>query len=350
MSLLVSLSAQPIDGTVAATSGSLMGSNDGGSSSSYTDESQIKKQRRSRWAEEAGMSTQVQGGISVPGVVIPTGIGGAAIGAAAIIPRPMIPAVVAPMAPNGSFNVPNAFMNMVGEGEHIDAIRGVMVTKMTRNNPAIIAYAHRVFGSLDLSDAQWKQCEEQMKMNVVFQLLEAKKKEAERLEAAGKVKYEYDSDEETEGGTWEHKRRAVEMAKTQYVADELTENAEGKHHIGDYLPPEELSRFLEKFRALKEGRDPDLSQYQENKLTEDNVGYRMLKSMGWTEGMGLGAQGTGITNPVSSNGRAENQGLGVDRPDNLDIDDTEFDAYRKRMMLAYRYRPNPLNNPRRSYY
>lgn len=43
-------------------------------------------------------------------------------------------------------------------------------------------------------------------MNVVFQLLQAKKRETQRLEEQGKVKYEYDSDEDTEGGTWEHKR------------------------------------------------------------------------------------------------------------------------------------------------
>ncbi len=31
-------------------------------------------------------------------------------------------------------------------------------------------------------------------------------------------------------------------------------------------------------------------------------------------------------------------------------DDDEFEAYRKRMMLGYKYRPNPLGNPRKSYY
>lgn len=38
----------------------------------------------------------------------------------------------------------------------------------------------------------------------------------------------------------------------------------------------------------------------------------------------------------------DNQGLGVDRPSELRQNDDEFDAYRKRMMLAYRFRPNPL--------
>lgn len=35
-------------------------------------------------------------------------------------------------------------------------------------------------------------------------------------------------------------------------------------------------------------------------------------------------------------------GFGVDRPAELTRNDDEYDAYRKRMMLAYRFRPNPL--------
>ncbi|XP_042210440.1 SURP and G-patch domain-containing protein 1-like isoform X3 [Homarus americanus] len=265
---------------------------------------------------------------------------------------PVVPPAPAPVTPTSPLclNVPDNLMGMVGEGEHIAAIHGVMVTRLTRNNAAIIAYAKKVFDTTDLSEAQWKQCEDQMKMNVVFQLLQAKKMEAERLEQQGKVKYEYDSDEDVDGGTWEHKRRAKEMQETHAKATELTNMAEGKHHIGDFLPPDELARFMEKYRAIKEGRDPDLSDYQQHKLTEDNVGYRMLKSMGWTEGMGLGAEGKGITTPVNQNGRSESQGLGVERPETLQEEDDEYDAYRKRMMLAYRFRPNPLNNPRRAYY
>ena len=35
-------------------------------------------------------------------------------------------------------------------------------------------------------------------------------------------------------------------------------------------------------------------------------------------------------------------GVGMDKPSNLTAEDDEFEAYRKRMMLAYRFRPNPL--------
>jgi splicing factor 4 len=78
-----------------------------------------------------------------------------------------------------------------------------------------------------------------------------KRAEVERLQARGKNKYEYDSDEEFDGGTWEHKAREKEMIATRERADSLTEAAKGKHHIGDFLPPEELKNFLEKVCFLK---------------------------------------------------------------------------------------------------
>ncbi|KAG5451710.1 SURP and G-patch domain-containing protein 1 [Clonorchis sinensis] len=165
------------------------------------------------------------------------------------------------------------------------------------------------------------------------------------------IKYEYDSDEDCEGGTWEHKLRQAEMDATREWAEKLNEMGRGKHHIGDFLPPDELERFMETFRALKEGRDPDLSEYKQFKLTCENVGFQMLEKMGWKEGEGLGSEGQGIINPVGKgNVHIDGVGLGVERPSSLVKEDDEYDAYRKRMMLAYRFRPNPLNNPRRDYY
>jgi hypothetical protein len=42
--------------------------------------------------------------------------------------------------------------------------------------------------------------------------------------------------------------------------------------------------------------------------------------------------------------------VGVAASHEVEESDDAFDQYRKRMMLAYRFRPNPLNNPRRAYY
>jgi len=52
-------------------------------------------------------------------------------------------------------------------------------------------------------------------------------------------------------------------------------------------------------KALKEGREPDHSDYKQFKLTCENVGYQMLQKMGWKEGEGLGSEGQGIKNPVN---------------------------------------------------
>ena len=58
-------------------------------------------------------------------------------------------------------------------------------------------------------------------MNAIYDFLTAKKKAMEAQAALLEVgvdvkpKYEYDSDEDTEGGTWEHKKRMAEMAATK---------------------------------------------------------------------------------------------------------------------------------------
>lgn len=109
--------------------------------------------------------------------------------------------------------------------------------------------------------------------------------------------------------------------------------------------------------------------------------------MGWKEGEGLGSESQGIKAPVNKyahvSERAKTQslqsltlsyicisliflshssslshislsrgvtasngaGFGIDRPAELTKADDEYDAFRKRMMLAYRFRPNPLVRP-----
>ena len=60
-----------------------------------------------------------------------------------------------------------------------------------------------------------------MQMNAMYELIIAQKKakEAQTMSDIGglkvKPKYEYDSDEDTTDGTWEHKKRQMEMNATR---------------------------------------------------------------------------------------------------------------------------------------
>lgn len=157
-----------------------------------------------------------------------------------------------------------------------------------------------------------------------------------------------------EGGTWEHRKRAQEMLATADGALALTAAARGigSTHLGQFLPKEEMERFAKKANAAVEGTalEPE-EDFEKNRLDSSNIGYQLLQRAGWKEGQGLGAESGGTSAPVNmATLSATNSGVGVHTSHEVEGDDNEFDQYRKRMMLAYKFRPNPLNNPRRAYY
>uniref|UniRef100_A0A2K6PAH8 SURP and G-patch domain containing 1 n=1 Tax=Rhinopithecus roxellana TaxID=61622 RepID=A0A2K6PAH8_RHIRO len=197
-------------------------------------------------------------------------------------------------------------------------------------------------GVTELLDAQKQQLKQQQEMQQMYDMITQHKRALQDM----RHQHGYHSDEEVDSelGTWEHQLRRMEMDKTREWAERLTKVGQGKHFIGDFLPPDELEKFMETFKALKEGREPDYSEYKEFRLTVENTGYQMLMKMGWKAGEGLGSEGQGIKNPVNKGTTTvEDVGFNIDRQ-------AEYEAFRKRMMLAYRFRPKPLNNPRRPYY
>ncbi|CAA7397962.1 unnamed protein product [Spirodela intermedia] len=122
------------------------------------------------------------------------------------------------------------------------------------------------------------------------------------------------------------------------------------HHMGDFIPPEELEKFMSNCNdavALKSAKEAA----EKAKIQADNVGHKLLSKMGWKEGEGLGSSRSGRAEPVAAgNIKLNNLGVGAEQPGEVTAEDDIYEQYKKRMMLGYRYRPNPLNNPRKAYY
>lgn len=60
-------------------------------------------------------------------------------------------------------------------------------------------------------------------------------------------------------------------------------------------------------------------------------------------GEGLGSSRSGISDPIVAGGvKKDNLGVGASNPGEVTPEDDIYEQYKKRMMLGYRYRPNPL--------
>lgn len=86
-------------------------------------------------------------------------------------------------------------------------VGGVMLSKVTRSDPGLLQYIMNTYGTANLSEEDLKKAEDHYKINLLYQDMVKKREELERLQQAGRNKYDYDSDEDIDGGTWEHKLR-----------------------------------------------------------------------------------------------------------------------------------------------
>ncbi|EFJ35672.1 hypothetical protein SELMODRAFT_438553 [Selaginella moellendorffii] len=114
------------------------------------------------------------------------------------------------------------------------------------------------------------------------------------------------------------------------------------HHMGDYIPQEELERFMAKCNDVSAQKNI-LEATEKARIQADNVGHRLLSKMGWKEGEGLGSARGGRADPVQAGQvKLNNLGLGAQQPGEVNSEDDIYEQYKKRMMLGYRFRPNPL--------
>lgn len=123
------------------------------------------------------------------------------------------------------------------------------------------------------------------------------------------------------------------------------------HHMQDFIPQDELAKVLAKSGDVAAQEHAKRIEEQ-SKIGSDNIGHKLLSKMGWKEGSGLGASSSGMAAPISAGGSSaqEKRGLGAKEHIQIEEGDDEFEQYRKRMMLGYKHRPNPLGNPRKNYY
>lgn len=136
-------------------------------------------------------------------------------------------------------------------------------------------------------------------------------------------------------------------ATTQYATGNMmeTEDGTGKHHFNDFIPQDALAKFHRMAKGQKEA--PQAAQ-----IDMSNKGAQMMAKMGFSAGQGLGLAGTGMTSAVDAGmGNALKLGVGVAKETWEPTEgDDDFALYRKKMMLGYKHRPNPLNNPRTAYH
>ncbi|KAJ0693145.1 putative SURP and G-patch domain-containing protein [Helianthus annuus] len=149
----------------------------------------------------------------------------------------------------------------------------------------------------------------------------------------------------------EEKKRRPKHSKDE-MPPPASLQGDGKrgHHMGDYIPLEELDKFMASCndaaaqKAAKEAA-------QRARIQADNVGHRLLSKMGWKEGEGLGSSRSGIADPILAGSvKKDNLGVGASQPGEVTPEDDIYEQYKKRMMLGYKHRPNPLGNPRKAYY
>ncbi|XP_078170781.1 SWAP (Suppressor-of-White-APricot)/surp domain-containing protein / D111/G-patch domain-containing protein isoform X3 [Carex rostrata] len=149
----------------------------------------------------------------------------------------------------------------------------------------------------------------------------------------------------------EEKKRPHRLSKDEMPPPPSLQGSGKKgHHMGDFIPQEELEKFMARCNDSAAQKAAEEAA-QKAKIQADNIGHKLLSKMGWKEGEGLGSGKSGRSDPVMAGDvKKDNLGVGAVKPGEVSAEDDIYEQYKKRMMLGYKHRPNPLGNPRKAYY
>ncbi|XP_077210386.1 SURP and G-patch domain-containing protein 1-like protein isoform X2 [Tasmannia lanceolata] len=188
----------------------------------------------------------------------------------------------------------------------------------------------------------------QIPASALYEAHEDARDESNRTQAADPIKM---MEFYMEKAAQEERRRQPKQSKDEMPPPASLQGPPKKgHHMGDYIPEEELVKFLSTCNDVA-AQKAAIEAAEKARIQVDNVGHKLLSKMGWKEGEGLGSSKSGRADPVmAGNVKINNLGVGAEEPGKVTPDDDIYEQYKKRMMLGYRYRPNPLNNPRKAYY
>ncbi|NXM37859.1 SUGP1 protein, partial [Gymnorhina tibicen] len=216
-------------------------------------------------------------------------------------------------------------------------------------------------GVTELSEAQKKQLKEQQEMQQMYDMIMKHKRAMQEMQlmwerAIQQHQHGYDSDEEVDSelGTWEHRLRRMEMDKTRggpgIPGNSVTSRGLGA--VGAIPPSIPDAPGMDQER--RERTDPTRGR-SGGKEAGNGPAAGGEGDPGWGQDGSRGnSRGEGVRERSRFSRRGttavDGAGFGIERPAELTKEDDEYEAFRKRMMLAYRFRPNPLNNPRRPYY
>ncbi|KAI7739917.1 hypothetical protein M8C21_029319 [Ambrosia artemisiifolia] len=141
----------------------------------------------------------------------------------------------------------------------------------------------------------------------------------------------------------EEKKRRPKHSKDE-MPPPASLQGDGKrgHHMGDYIPLEELDKFMASCndaaaqKAAKEAA-------QRARIQADNVGHRLLSKMGWKEGEGLGSSRSGIADPIMAGSvKKDNLGVGASQPGEVTPDDDIYEQAIPGRPITKRYEAEGL--------